>query len=202
MRCFNALDCEAMMSKIDLTPFFMTLSGKKYLQVAGRVLLFRDVHPSGGIHTELITLDLDKGFAQYKAVVLDANGAILATAYGSETLKGFPTGWIEKAETVAVGRALAAAGFGTQFALADFHDHDHAKLADAPVAPSDAVTAEAIKKPTQAQIKRVFEAAKAGPGLDWLKARCAELLIPAASAEWSMVDYQRLVTELSTAVQI
>jgi hypothetical protein len=191
-----------MMSKIDLTPFFMTLSGKRYLQVAGRVLLFRDVHPSGGIHTELITLDLDKGFAQYKAVVVDANGAILATAYGSETLKGFPTGWIEKAETVAVGRALAAAGFGTQFALADFHDHHDAKLADAPVTPPDAVATEATKKPTQAQIKRVFEAAKAGPGLDWLKARCKELSIPAASAEWSMVDYQRLVTELSTAVQI
>jgi hypothetical protein len=191
-----------MMSKIDLTPFFMVLSGKRYLQVAGRVLLFRDVHPSGGIHTELITLDLEKGFAQYKAVVVDANGLILATAYGSETLKGFPTGWIEKAETVAVGRALAAAGFGTQFALADFHDHHDAKLADAPVTPPDAVAAEATKKPTQAQIKRVFEAAKAGPGLDWLKARCSELSIPAASAEWSMVDYQRLVTELSTAVQI
>lgn len=198
------------MSKVDLTPFFMVLSGKKYLQVAGRVLLFREVHPAGGIHTELVTLDLDRGFAQYKAVVVDNNGVILATAYGSETLKGFPTGWIEKAETVAVGRALAAAGFGTQFALADFHDGQDAKLADAPVAdkapdkfvPPPAPPAAPAGKPTQAQLKRLFDSAKAGPGLDWVKERCSELAIPTVSAEWTMAQYLKLVDELTTATTI
>lgn len=186
------------MTKVDLTPFFMMLSGKKYLQVAGRVLLFREVHPAGGIHTELVTLDLDRGFAQYKAIVVDANGVILATAYGSETLKGFPTGWIEKAETVAVGRALAAAGFGTQFALADFHDGDGTKLADAPVSPPapPATKAQAIadtKKPTQAQLKRLFDAVKVGPGAEWLKEQCAIVGIPQASSEWTTDQYLQLV---------
>jgi hypothetical protein len=195
------------MSKVDLTPFFMMLSGKKYLQVAGRVLLFREVHPAGGIHTELVTLDLDRGFAQYKAIVVDANGVILSTAYGSETLRGFPTGWIEKAETVAVGRALAAAGFGTQFALADFHDGDGTKLADAPVTPpappaTKAPASADAKKPTQAQLKRLFDAVKVGPGAEWLKEQCAIVGIPQASSEWTTDQYLELVNLVTDGATI
>jgi hypothetical protein len=195
------------MTKVDLAPFFMMLSGKKYLQVAGRVLLFREVHPAGGIHTELVTLDLDRGFAQYKAIVVDANGVILSTAYGSETLKGFPTGWIEKAETVAVGRALAAAGFGTQFALADFHDGDGTKLADAPVTPpappaTKAPASADAKKPTQAQLKRLFDAVKVGPGAEWLKDQCAIFQFPQSSSEWTMEQYLSLVSIVTDSATI
>lgn len=193
------------MSKIDLTPHFMSLQGAKYLKVAGRLLLFREAHPQGGIHTELITLDLERGFSQYKAVILTEAGAILATAYGSETQKGFPQGWIEKAETVAVGRALAAAGFGTAFALADFHEATDAdKLADAPVkseyiaAPAARlITPDGITHPSPSQIKRLFALVKdAGLDTAWLKKVMAEEGMPAATGELSMVQYSILETRI------
>lgn len=189
------------MSKIDLTPHFMSLQGARYLKVAGRLLLFREAHPHGGIHTELITLDWERGFAQYKAVILTEAGAILATAYGSETQKGFPQGWVEKAETVAVGRALAAAGFGTAFALADFHETaDSDKLADAPVkseylaAPAARlITPDGITHPSPAQIKRLFALVKdAGLDTAWLKKVMADEGMPAATGELSMVQYSDL----------
>lgn len=189
------------MSKIDLTPHFMSLQGARYLKVAGRLLLFRECHPQGGIHTELISIDWEKGFAQYKAVILTEKGAILATAYGSETQKGFPQGWIEKAETVAVGRALAAAGFGTAFALADFHEQTPSdKLADAPVqaeyvaAPDKrVVTPDGITHPSPAQIKRLFALVKdAGLDTAWLKKVMADEGMPAATGELSMVQYSDL----------
>lgn len=137
------------MSKVDLKPHFMTLSGQQYLKVSGRVLMFREQCPGGSIHTEMLKLDLDKGFALFSATILDGDGKMLAMAHGSETLKGFPAGWIEKAETVAVGRALAMAGFGTSFALADFYEQDGSKLADAPV-PAPDPSAASKKAPAAA----------------------------------------------------
>jgi hypothetical protein len=196
------------MSKIDLTPFFMNLSGQKYLKVAGRMLMFREQHPAGGIHTELVQLDLDRGFALYKAMVLAGDNTILATAYGSETLKGFPTGWVEKAETVAVGRALAAAGFGTQFALADFYEGDgEAKLSDAPVptsAPDEpakakrqASSAITYDKPSQEQLKRLWALVKAaGLTPDWLRGKMEQLKFPASTSELSIGEYQTLIALL------
>lgn len=187
------------MSKIDLTPFFMTLSGKKYLQVAGRLMLFREAHPGGGIHTELVTLDLEKGFAQYKAIIIDGAGIILSTAYGSETKTGFPAGWVEKAETVAVGRALAAAGYGTQFALADWVDTHDTKLADAPVG-ADRQMAESgvtLGKPSAPQIKRLFALVKeAGLDTAWLKGEMAAKGYPAATGDLTLHQYETLVAEV------
>ena len=202
------------MSKIDLTPHFMNLSGQKYLKVAGRVLLFREVHPGGTIQTEQITLDREAGFAQFQATICDGAGHILATAYGSETLKGFPTGWIEKAETVAVGRALAAAGFGTQFALADFHESEGDKLADSPQSEPKRkieVPKDTIKKPTapkavgdgpvtQDNVKGLFAKLKnAGLQAPWLQAKMAELGMPPRTAELTLSQLAQLEIEISNA---
>lgn len=186
------------MSKIDLAPYFMKLQGQQYLKVAGRVLLFREQHPTGGIYTELIQLDLDKGFCLYKAIVLTGDGAILSTAYGSETQRGFPAGWVEKAETVAVGRALAAAGFGTQFALADFHEvGGDEKLADAPVAPpkpKQAPPQGVTKNPSPEQIKRLWAIVKtAGLTPDALKEKMVSLGMPAATGDLDMGQYATLI---------
>lgn len=198
------------MSKIDLTTHFMSLSGQKYLKVAGRVLLFREVYPGGTIQTEQITLDREAGFAQFQATICDGAGHILATAYGSETLKGFPTGWIEKAETVAVGRALAAAGFGTQFALADFHESEGDKLADSPqVEPKrkpDVPKKPAAPKPvgdgpvTQDNVKGLFAKLKnAGLQAPWLQAKMAELGMPPRTAELTLSQLAQLEIEISNA---
>lgn len=130
---------------VDVAPHMMTLPGGLYLKVPGRYLLFRQDHPLGRVETKPYLIDLERGIAIFTASVYTVEGQLLATATGSETLRGFPAGWIEKAETVAAGRALATAGYGTQFATADFHGQedaardagvDEGKLADAPVAPA------------------------------------------------------------------
>jgi hypothetical protein len=56
----------------------------------------------------------------------------MATGYGTETKADF-TDYAERAETRAIGRALALLGFGTQFVGADLSEGEH--VADAPVAP-------------------------------------------------------------------
>jgi hypothetical protein len=56
----------------------------------------------------------------------------MATGYGTEMKADF-TDYAERAETRAIGRALALLGFGTQFVGADLTEGEH--VADAPVAP-------------------------------------------------------------------
>jgi hypothetical protein len=125
---------------------------QEYLPVQWRLVWFREVCPHGEILTELITLDLDretqeegyawnnetrrsekvikraKGYAMFKATVRDGKGGI-ATGYKSEKAASFSE-YAEKAETGAIGRALAALGYGTQFAP-DL-DEQH-RIVDAPV---------------------------------------------------------------------
>ena len=122
------------------------LKGKDYLEVKWRLVWFRDEYGAlGWIETELEQLDRDKGFALFRAEVgclnehntnLDLGQQILmATAHGSETRGDFGD-YIEKAETKAVGRALAMAGFGTQFTEeeSELDGLRGERIVDAPVA--------------------------------------------------------------------
>jgi hypothetical protein len=84
-----------------------------YLAVQWRLVWLREQAPDATIETELLQLDLDRQVAVFKAVV--THGSAIATGHGSENAKDFGD-YIEKAETKAIGRALAALGFGTQFA--------------------------------------------------------------------------------------
>lgn len=107
------------------------LGTKDYLPVAWRIAWFRDVCPEGVIATELIEHDAAQGRALFKATIgrKDSSPDGAATGYGSETVGDFGD-YIEKAETKAVGRALAMLGFGTQFC--DDFDEGGA-VTDAPV---------------------------------------------------------------------
>ena len=69
-----------------------------------------------------------------KATIKDMLGTVSATARKKETEIGFPN-YIEKAETGAIGRALAMFGYGTLQAP-EFDEQE--RLADAPVAKNDA----------------------------------------------------------------
>lgn len=91
----------------------MDLKGKSYLQVMWRLVWFREEKPMWSIDTKLE--HLTENHAVFSAKIFDENGAQKSAGYGSESVKDFRD-FIEKAETKAVGRALAMLGYGTQFA--------------------------------------------------------------------------------------
>ena len=91
----------------------MNLKGKEYLQVMWRLVWFRDEKPLWSIDTKLE--QLTDNHAVFSAKIYDENGIQKSAGYGSESVKDFRD-FIEKAETKAVGRALAMLGYGTQFA--------------------------------------------------------------------------------------
>jgi hypothetical protein len=99
--------------------------GAEYLEVKWRLVWFRNEHPEGQIFTDVEEHDRHDGYARVKARVqydrtMD-DGTVrtaIAESTGTEIISDFPD-YLEKAETKAIGRALAALGYGTQFA-ADF----------------------------------------------------------------------------------
>lgn len=138
------------MSDFEPTKYLIKLKGKQYLEVKYRIQWLRELHPDAIIRTELVnhqpmTTTTKQGltaqdglsFAVFKATVILPSGGE-ATGYGSEEADDFGD-YLEKAETKAIGRALAALGFGTQFC----EDHDFSadakredfKVVDAPVTP-------------------------------------------------------------------
>jgi hypothetical protein len=98
-----------------------------YLPVAARIAWFRKDHPYWSIITD-VELQADKAVVM-KATIKDMLGTVIATARKKETEIGFPD-YIEKAETGAIGRALAMCGYGTLQAP-EFDEQD--RLADSPV---------------------------------------------------------------------
>ncbi|HLF79622.1 MAG TPA: hypothetical protein VJB57_19245 [Dehalococcoidia bacterium] len=112
--------------KFDPHAHLSDINGKDYLEVKWRIAWFRDDHPDGSIETEMVERTADQ--AIFRAKVESMMGG-KATGWGSETLGDFGD-FIEKAETKAIGRALAALGYGTQFCV-DFDEGG--AVTDAPV---------------------------------------------------------------------
>lgn len=105
----------------------LNLRGKDYLEVKYRVVWFREEHPDWSIETAFVSTDDDSACA--RAVIRDAAGRVLATSHKTENVQGFPD-FLEKAETGAIGRALALVGYGTAF-CADELDEGQ-RIVDAP----------------------------------------------------------------------
>jgi hypothetical protein len=123
-----------------------------YLPVQWRLVWFRQECPHGTIETEELEYDTEKecsleafvwnsekrrsekvvktakGYARYRAVVTDGKGG-RATGTKAECRANFED-YGEKAETGAIGRALAGLGFGTQFAPELDEEH---RIVDSPV---------------------------------------------------------------------
>ncbi len=104
--------------------------GKFYLPAAFRIVWFRDECPDWGVETTLIEGGQEAGFATVQARIYNSEGRLIASGLKTETRQDFPAGWVEKAETGSIARALALAGFGTQFAPE--LDDDGSSPADAP----------------------------------------------------------------------
>ena len=116
------------MSSFDPTKYLSKVNGQDYMQIKWRLVWFRDAWPHGFIDTEHIEITDQRAIFRCTVHMMDADGVVkgMATGHGSETPGDFRD-YIEKAEQKAVGRALAAIGFGTQFA------GDAEPLADTPV---------------------------------------------------------------------
>ncbi len=97
-----------------------------YLPVAPRLIWFRAHHPEGEIFTDVEVKD-DAAIAKARVVV---NGKTLGSGSGYCTLQMWQR-YPEKAETTAIGRALAAAGFGTQFCGDEFDEGED--IVDSPI---------------------------------------------------------------------
>jgi hypothetical protein len=109
----------------------LNLKGKPYLQVAHRIVWFREEHPTWNIKTSI--LEANEVHALMLAQIIDDQGHVYSNAHKRCLAKG-DMFYIEKAETGAIGRALALIGYGTQFAGDDLDEAD--VLADSPTSPA------------------------------------------------------------------
>jgi hypothetical protein len=102
-----------------------------YLDVKWRLIWFRNVYPEGFIQT--VETEVNERFARIEATAFDKDPAQGGKKLGMGrrcVLSIDFKDYVEKAETQAIGRALAVAGFGTQF-CEEFDEED--SIADAPV---------------------------------------------------------------------
>ncbi len=97
--------------QFDPSKYLTKVGGSDYLEVKWRLVWLRQRHPDAVIETTLAEHTGDS--AIFRAVVSIPGGGS-ASGWGSESMSDFRD-YIEKAETKAIGRALAALGFGTQF---------------------------------------------------------------------------------------
>lgn len=130
----------------DAKKYLIQLKGRDYLETKWRLVWFRQEHPQGSISTEVVSTEP----VLVRAVVKNGDGLVLGTAHASATDNGKAV-WsgraFEKAETAAIGRALAHAGYGTQFAGDEVEDTDH--LSDSPVERPHATNGKADSGWTQ-----------------------------------------------------
>jgi hypothetical protein len=105
----------------DPRPYLMKMGARDYLEVKWRLVWLRTLHPDAIVVTELLThpTELAKSYgmpAVFRATVTIPSTGAIGTGTGSETLDDHAD-FVEKAETKAIGRALATLGFGTQFTV-------------------------------------------------------------------------------------
>ena len=143
----------------------MKLKGKDYLQVMWRLVWFREDHPDWSIDASI--LEADAEHAVFKCIICDENGVQKCAGHGSESKKDFGD-FLEKAETKAVGRALAMLGYGTQFTATELDEGE--RIVDSPVNRTPTGSAEAAKeagekklKEIEQQMKQARESAPASP---------------------------------------
>jgi hypothetical protein len=146
--CYKSLKgVSALSEKFNLNEHLRTLARRKkvkdshgehwveenhvYLDVKWRLIWFRCVYPEGFIQT--VEAEVNDKFARIEATAYDKDPAQGGKKLGMGRRLVYASDfhdYVEKAETQAIGRALAVAGFGTQF-CEEFDEDDI--LADSPV---------------------------------------------------------------------
>ena len=203
-------------SNFEASKYLTKLSGKDYLEVKWRLLWLRTLHPDAVIETELVKHGA--GLALFRARVT-VPGAGSATGWGSETAEDVGD-FIEKAETKALGRALAALGYGTQF-CEDFDFTAETKeprkrrssasrqtptvqrtkhrVVDSPVARNGLkVVKDGDAIATPAQVKAIYSSARdAGGDEDTVEERCRAVFscLPAELTKQQASEFIDLLRE-------
>lgn len=112
------------------------VKGQWYLEVKHRLAWFRAEFPDGRIETTIHSISPQCAVITARAEIVDEHGNVRGVGSGVGSCRSDEfDAYIEKAETKAIGRALASLGFGTQFSLEydDGTDGSLSTLADAPV---------------------------------------------------------------------
>jgi hypothetical protein len=134
---------------------FLSLKGKAYLPARRRIQWMRglpEAHPDWTIDTEIEHFERGKferagrvigGFAVVRSNIYDETGRLIATGLKSEYSENFAD-FLEKAETGAIARGLAVAGYGTESALDLDEGAEAERPADAPVSMASRGTTPAI----------------------------------------------------------
>lgn len=112
----------------DPSRYLTKVGAADYLEVKWRLVWLRDMYPDAQIETEMLDTP-DPQEAVFRAKVTIPLTGATSQAHGSETYNDFRD-FREKAETKAIGRALAGLGFGTQFSAYELDT----RIADTPVA--------------------------------------------------------------------
>lgn len=209
--------------------------GGLYLPVRRRVVWMRGEphqHPDWTIETEERKVvegvfkggKVEGGYARYKAFVYDETGRLIATGTKTEYSERFMD-FCEKAETGAIGRALAIAGYGTEAAVDLDEGLEQERIADAPVdargrimtrpinITSSAVEglavggrSENVTEPQLREIARLSRSLKLGLGLisvvENLTAKAMPPMDDKTDANGQMLSYLRTLTfeEASTVI--
>ena len=119
-------------SKFNAEQYLIELKGKDYLPVNRRIQWFRHDHPDGLIRTKMLYNGPDG--AGFQCILFDSDSNEVAHGHGFANSEIAKMGRVwEKAETAAIGRALAHAGYGTQFTGQDDDLDSDKALADAPI---------------------------------------------------------------------
>ena len=123
----------------DPARFLTRVNGSEYLEVKWRLVWLRDRHSDATVETELVS-HLDSTAIFRAHVQIPGGGS--ATGWGSEAAGDFRD-YLEKAETKAIGRALAALGFGTQFCPDHEFGAANGRVVDSPIKPARSTRAGA-----------------------------------------------------------
>jgi hypothetical protein len=132
------------------------IHGKDYQTVALRVKEFRKAHPNLGLRTQMVRYDDEA--VMCRAEIWD-NEFLLATGHAEERRSSSSinkTSALENCETSAIGRALAALGFGgTEFASANEVESVESRVE--PIDDAKAATLELLINETGSNIAKFCE---------------------------------------------
>jgi hypothetical protein len=182
---------ELIMPSFNPADHLIKLQGRDYLEVKWRLVWLREVHPDATIITEILNHNPAEEWCVVRATVVIPNGGS-ATGMALQRPTKIAVDYVANCETSAIGRALGALGFGTQFAPEFDQGTD---VVDSPVARPAATSVASSTDPELEAARAALKAAMKAH--DWSLLR----VIETAGWIWSHVTSATAIGTL-TPVQL